>query len=210
MIRFIFFSLFIGISVSGFSQNTDISILRSINLQRNKSLDPAFKLITSSVAPFEIAAPATFVALYLSKKDSAANRKAIFLCSSFAFSTAVTTCLKFAVKRDRPFITYPDIEKLTAAGSLSFPSGHTSSAFSLATSLSLIYPKWYVIAPSFLWASSVGYSRMHLGVHYPSDVLAGAIIGSGTAWLSYELNNYFFKRIQRSNFNSEYKCKSMN
>jgi membrane-associated phospholipid phosphatase len=52
------------------------------------------------------------------------------------------------------------------------------AAFALATSLSLSYPKCYIIVPSFAWASSVGYSRMDLGVHYPSDVLAGAIVGA--------------------------------
>jgi membrane-associated phospholipid phosphatase len=192
MTRFIFFFLFIGISLSGISQNADISILRDINLGRNKSFDPAFKLITQSVTPFEIAAPAVFVTLYLSKKDSLANRKAIFLCSSFVLCSVVGTSLKYSIKRDRPYVTYPDIEKLTPAGKLSFPSNHTSFAFSLATSMSILYPKWYVIAPSFLWASSIAYSRLELGVHYPSDVLAGALIGSGTAWLSYELNKRIF------------------
>lgn len=60
--------------------------------------------------------------------------------------------------------------------------------FALATSLSLSYPKWYIIVPSYAWAGSVGYSRMDLGVHYPSDVLAGAVIGAGSAWLTYYIN----------------------
>ena len=82
----------------------------------------------------------------------------------------------------------PDIIKKSKAGSPSFPSGHTSGAFASATSVSLAYPKWYIIAPSFAWAGSVAYSRMHLGVHYPSDVLAGAIIGSGSAYISFKIN----------------------
>jgi membrane-associated phospholipid phosphatase len=198
MIRFIALFLLIGISVSGSSQNADISILRDINLGRNKSLDPTFRLLTKSVTVFEIAGPVVFTTLYLTKKDSTANRKAIFLCSSFIVSSAVATSLKYAIKRDRPFVTYPDIENVTPVGPLSFPSNHTAYAFSLATSMSILYPKWYVIAPSFLWASAVAYSRMDLGVHYPSDVLAGAIIGSSTAWLSYKLNTYYFKRKSKA------------
>lgn len=84
--------------------------------------------------------------------------------------------IKHLVNRPRPFITYPFIEKVTGENSPSFPSGHTSDAFTLAISLSFFFPKWYVITPSFLWAFAVGYSRMDLGVHYPSDILGSVII----------------------------------
>jgi len=57
--------------------------------------------------------------------------------------------------------------------SSSFPSGHTTAAFETATSLSLNFPKWYVIIPAYTWAGAVGYSRLYLGVHYPSDIAAG-------------------------------------
>ena len=101
--------------------------------------------------------------------------------------------LKYSVNRDRPFVTYPDIIQKSKAIP-SFPSGHTSSAFATATSLSLAYPKWYIIVPSYAWAGTVGYSRMHLGVHYPSDVLAGALIGSGCAYLTFKVNQKLLKK----------------
>lgn len=78
-------------------------------------------------------------------------------------------------------------------GDPSFPSIHTASAFSLATSLSIKYPKWYVIAPSALWACSVGFSRMNQGVHYPSDVLAGAVLGTGCAFANVYINKWLKK-----------------
>ena len=77
---------------------------------------------------------------------------------------------------------------------MSFPSGHVSAAFCTATSLSLRFHKWYVIAPSFLWATSVGWARMYQGVHYPSDVLAGAIVGAGSAWLGYKIQHRMEKK----------------
>lgn len=202
MKSFIIIFTSICLSLSAVSQNSDINLLREINLNRNKSLDPTFRFLTNSVTPLTIAVPAGFITAYLIKKDSASKRNAIIVCSSILIAGVVSTSLKYAVNRDRPFVTYPDIDKATSAGSPSFPSGHTSAAFSLATSVSITCPKWYVIAPSFLWASSVAYSRMDLGVHYPSDVLAGALIGSGSAWLSYKLNKWLTKKVKANNTKS--------
>jgi len=177
-----------------FSQNVDINLLNEINLNRNKSLDPTFRFITNSASPVSIAAPLVIYSVGLIKKDSTLKGKGIFIGETFLVAALFTTALKYSVNRDRPFVTYPFIEKVTSGGSPSFPSGHTSTAFATATSLSIAFPKWYVIAPSFIWASAVGYSRMDLGVHYPSDVLAGAIIGSGSALLTYELNKWINKK----------------
>lgn len=190
MKRIIGLFLFIAVSHSVLSQNTDIAVLRKLNVHRNKSFDPTCKFLANSVSPLAIATPATFFSLYLIKKDSVRARQTIFICSSLLLNSVISTSLKYVVKRERPFITYPDLEPAVAVNTPSFPSGHTAFAFSLATSLSIVVPKWYVVAPSFIWAASVGYSRMHLGVHYPSDVLAGALIGSGSAWLSYRLNKW--------------------
>ena len=109
-------------------------------------------------------------------------------------STIVTHGVKRIVQRERPFKQYPDIVSRDEGGGYSFPSGHTSAAFNTATALSLLYPKWYVIAPSFLWAGSVGYARMYQGVHYPSDVLVGAIVGAGTAWIGYKAQAWMVKK----------------
>ncbi len=160
------------------AQHIDINILRDINVNRNTSLDPTFKVVTNSVLPISIATPIIIYSVGLIKKDITFKNQALFIGETILVSAFITTALKYTSKRERPFNTYPDIEKVTSAPGFSFPSGHTSTAFATATSLSMEFPKWYVIAPSFVWASTVGYSRMHLGAHYPSDVVAaGKILG---------------------------------
>jgi membrane-associated phospholipid phosphatase len=122
------------------------------------------------------------------------KHKGIFIGSSLILTSAITVIMKKAINRERPYKTYPDIIKLSSGGSNSFPSGHTSEAFSTATSLSLAFPKWYVIVPSFSWAAAVGYSRMHLGVHYPSDVLMGALVGAGSSYLCFKAQKWLHKK----------------
>ena len=177
-----------------FAQNADINILKDINLNRNTQLDGVFRGITNSATPIAFGIPIALLGIGLLKKDSILKQKAWNIGTTVVISVAISTALKYTTNRDRPFVTYPFIQKLTEGGSPSFPSGHTTEAFALATSLSIAYPKWYVIAPSFVWASAVGYSRLDLGVHYPSDVLAGAILGSGSAYLSYKLNKWINKK----------------
>ena len=63
----------------------------------------------------------------------------------------------------------------------SFPSGHSASSFAAATALSIYYPKAAPLA--FAVATGVGLSRVHLGVHYPSDAVAGAAVGIGIGTL---------------------------
>lgn len=113
--------------------------------------------------------------------DKEMRQNALYVASSSVLSYAAVLLIKRLVKRPRPFRGNFRIIPVYIAGDYSFPSGHSSSSVSTATALSLAYPKWYVIAPSVLWASSVAYSRMYLGLHYPSDVATGTLMGAGTA-----------------------------
>jgi membrane-associated phospholipid phosphatase len=198
MIKTIILTLLIFFSIRTYSQNFDINTLRDINIHRNQALDGTFKGITNSVTPISIAAPLLIYSAGLINIDASLKKKGLFIGETFLVNAFITTALKYSIKRDRPFVTYPEIEKLSSGSSGSLPSGHTSEAFATATSLSMVFPKWYVIAPSFIWASAVGYSRMHLGVHYPSDVAAGAIVGAGSAYLSYKLNKWINRKNNKS------------
>lgn len=172
------------------AQNADIYLLRKFNLGRSEKLDPAFSHISMTARPFAIAAPVVVYGIGIIGKNKETRQKAIVMGASYFVATGISTTLKYAIERKRPYETYPDIQKVSGGGSPSFPSGHTSDAFSNATSLSLAFPKWYVIVPSYAYASAVGYSRMHLGVHYPSDVVAGALIGTGSAILCHKAQKW--------------------
>jgi membrane-associated phospholipid phosphatase len=184
-------------SVNLYSQNLDIRLLRQINVHRNVHLDGTFRTISNSVSQISIGAPILIFGTGLIEKNQELKQKGLMIGASFLATTIIATGLKHAVNRARPFETYPEIQKLSAGGSYSFPSGHTSDAFSTATSLSLEFPKWYVIAPSYTYAALVGYSRMHLGVHYPSDVLAGAVVGAGSAFLCYEAQKWINRKRRK-------------
>jgi membrane-associated phospholipid phosphatase len=84
--------------------------------------------------------------------------------------------LRRAVGRPRPWRRYPEPPPLGhVPRDPSFPSGHTAIAFACATMLSYYRPK---LAPAFfLLAVAIGFSRVYVGVHYPLDVLGGAVLG---------------------------------
>jgi len=192
---FLLAMLFLPVSL--FSQNLDIRILRSINSPQSLPSDRFFQIVSNSNIYFVIGIPATMGTIGLIKHDDQLFKNACVTVAAIAVNSGITVVMKYSINRERPFKTYPDITRKSAAGSPSFPSGHTSSSFALATSLSLSYPKWYIIVPSFSWAGTVAYSRMDLGVHYPSDVLAGALVGAGSAWLTYFINKKLIIKAQK-------------
>ena len=80
---------------------------------------------------------------------------------------------------DRAGVTVPAGRKVRMPGSTSFPSGHSASAFAFATAVSDQLPLAWL--PLHTLAAAVTYSRVHTGVHYPGDVLAGSLMGTGAA-----------------------------
>jgi membrane-associated phospholipid phosphatase len=178
--------LFLSFKIEG--QNSDIRLLRDINSSHSLVSDDFMRFMSDSEVAVGFAVPAGLAVAGLIKKDEKTIRSSLVIFGSEAVAVGLTTILKYSVNRDRPFVTYPDINQKISVHDPSFPSGHTSNSFSTAMALSLEYPKWYVIVPSFGWAGTVAYSRMSLGVHYPSDVVAGALIGIGSGYLSHMVN----------------------
>ena len=184
---------FLLLSTASFAQNTDIQLLRFIHSPNIQRSDIFMKFISNSDYGVVVGVPVGIGIAGLIRHDDKLINTACQIVVANAINMGATSALKYSVSRDRPFLTYPDIVNKVDEDSPSFPSGHTSSAFATATSLSLNFPQWYVVVPSYLWAGTVGYSRMHLGVHYPGDVLGGIITGAGSAFLTFKLNKWINK-----------------
>jgi membrane-associated phospholipid phosphatase len=152
---------------------------------------PVLQFISNTTTFISIALALIILILSVIRKSKPLRIKFFILAIVLILVLLVSQGLKNVIDRDRPFDTYPFIEKLSSGGDSSFPSGHTLEAFAVAAAFSLLFRKKKVIIPVYTWAICVAYSRMALGVHYPSDVVAGMLIGTFIGWFV----PWVFKRI---------------
>ncbi len=107
----------------------------------------------------------------------------------------VNVFLKNIVARTRPYEVIDGLTRLVGEQSdFSFPSGHTSSAFSVAVVMFMLMPKKYGV-PALIVATLIAYSRLYVGVHYPSDVIGGLIVGILAAVICVAI----YKKIEKRN-----------
>ncbi len=99
--------------------------------------------------------------------------------------------LKNVVARPRPFTVATDIVlKIPKPGEYSFPSGHTMNSFTASTTIFMFYKKPGVVALAL--AVLIAFSRMYLFVHYPTDILAGMVLGIVDAWFVFGARKRFY------------------
>lgn len=191
MLRYALIVLSVLIGFNATAQNIDLRIVKSLNQTDHPGWDKTMKFTSDAVVPFMGLSTAGILIVGYAKKDQALIRDGWKSGIAIGATFLISQGLKAAIKRQRPYQAYPDeIVCRQKASGFSFPSGHTSSAFATATCLTLTTKKWYVGVPAYAYASLVAYSRMRLGDHYPSDVLAGIIVGIGTSLLTWQVDKW--------------------
>lgn len=140
-------------------------------------------IVTDSVFPIitylgELGAVWVFLAVILLFFPKTKRCGSLMLLSMLATFLVGEVFLKNVVDRPRPFQTYPGAVQLLIQepSSWSFPSGHSSSSFAAATVVFAYSRRWGTAALGL--AALIAFSRMFLFVHYPTDVLAGAVLGA--------------------------------
>lgn len=120
--------------------------------------------------------------LLLGRKKRTWIRRGWMVLLSLAGNALVcNVILKPLVNRTRPYVLMGYDILIPPVGDASFPSGHTAASFAAATAIYAMDRKWGILA--YVFAALMGFSRLYLGVHFPTDVLAGAVCGVVTAKL---------------------------
>lgn len=118
------------------------------------------------------------------------RRNMLMLLLSMATAWLVVKLIRWGFPTQRPFQLDMGTLWVQHGGRSSFPSQHASGAFALAMAITLgvtRHRKW-LVALAWVAAISIAWSRVHLGVHFPSDVMAGAVVGICSAWLVWSLS----------------------
>ncbi len=115
----------------------------------------------------------------------------VTVVSTIGARLGVTELIRFFYHRPRPFVTY-QVHQLISENGWSFPSGHSAFFFAMATAIYFYNKKWGI--GFFLAAVLMNISRVIAGVHYPMDIIGGAIVGMAVAYIVFYFAELIFKK----------------
>lgn len=172
-------------------KNIDVRIFRAFNKIRSPFLTSFTDVMNESLLPVSAVFPVWIYITSRANSNHYDESSSVLLAITEGLNLAVTQGAKYVVKRDRPFRILNNVrlyDTMSVAGTYSFPSGHSSGSFAIATLMTLRYPdKPLMITGLYTYAAIVSLGRIFWGVHYPSDILGGMLIGAGSAALIYSL-----------------------
>lgn len=122
---------------------------------------------------------------------------ALALCAMALGLLVTNLTIKPLVERPRPWLDWPILPLVAEDDPNSFPSGHTCAAFAAGMIWLRTLPWRWGRAAAPVLALLMGLSRLYVGVHYPTDVVAGALIGSLCAWVSWKAYQIYEDRRNR-------------
>lgn len=179
----------------------DTEIFFILNGLHTSWLDPIMYYLSKTAASIPLYAVLLYLLVRTFEKSSWVPMVCVVLC--IVSTDQVTSGLmKPTFERLRPtheplLQTHVHTVNGYKGGKFGFASSHAANTFGVALFLFLLLRKHYRgMGYLFLWATLVSYTRIYLGVHYPGDIVVGALIGLLCGWIFYRLNNYLFQKIQ--------------
>lgn len=171
----------------------DFSVLEALQEIHSPVLDVIMKFFTYAGNGAIIWAAAAVILLCIKRTRHIGNGLFIAMALDGIINELI---IKNLVQRDRPFVQNPLVDTIVGQpSSYSFPSGHTCTAFASATVIFFFNKRWGIVA--YVTAALIGFSRNYFYIHFPTDVLCGALEGLilGTAAVLI-LTRFFIKRVE--------------
>jgi membrane-associated phospholipid phosphatase len=154
-----------------------------LQTQGNPTITGILQFISDSITFISFGIPITLAIIGERKENKKKSRLTfLYVALSIALAGLVSYTIKKMTSIPRPYEIDERIAQWSVGGGFSFPSGHTTEAFASAISLIFLFRSWKMAIPVLVWASSVAFSRIYLGVHYPFDILGGITIGLTVAY----------------------------
>lgn len=186
--------LFLSQSYSNLLKTFDLKIIGLIQSLENKYLTIFYQMITNIADTYQSIVITVLLVIFLYTKKY--NREALFLAITMSICGIAMPLLKNIFRRERP-----NFYRLIEISGYSFPSGHTTAATTMYLTLAIIVlsntkklNKYFVFGIAALGIIIIGTSRIYLGVHYPTDVMAGICLGISIVSIVYSL--YYNKLIE--------------